>query len=488
MGILHCDYTDEIAASLAKLWQEKDMSVTSAANFYNNLQERRTITPTRDPASFNINMIQIYPALNQAINKWFDCPIINKSEHDIQLWWNNLDWSFWSGKKIPKFTTIPHDTHSHPLENGRKPDCSHIALGCSKSQYTVVCLNDLKSRDGMFNADDKGKVIDLSKSFFDVQRSFRSGGMTSYLCDGDKIMFFLYDGTSVLESAPMPLQGEGGLWLLSLLTTSIDALGYRLPHISVNSQTLRIEGFLGHGNFNNAFKGTGMRGVVGPIVIRQIKGAEGGKRISESEIYAHKHIMSAFESQGISRHVIQLLFVSDCGTALIEQPVCKAIATPISRFFLSKSQLLQVVQIGSALKDADSVHLDLRPSNFLVEGETVVLSDLGSMVILEGKGSRSEAQLSGTTKYGSPGMLHHLCHSTPHDPCFADDYHSVLRILYVSVIRGAYERLHDINSVDSLQITRFWEGAFSAPFWASYAHSIDSVDYTLLKHLVEEIV
>mmetsp|Transcript_14470 Transcript_14470/g.19822 ORF Transcript_14470/g.19822 Transcript_14470/m.19822 type:complete len:568 (-) Transcript_14470:262-1965(-) len=461
-----------------------DMSVTSAANFY--YSREKSIQVVRDEAArFNIDLMNSYPALEKNIESWFKCPSSNKSEHEIQMWWNNLSWNFWSGKmRTRKFTTIPCDTHSKPLENGRKPDCSHIAIGCSESQYSVVCLNDLKRREGIFNADDKGKVIDLTKAIYDVQRPFRSGGLTSYLCDGDIIMFFLYEEGSILESVPMPLAGTGGHWLLSLLTTDIGMLGFRLPSIAINGVNIKIEGFLGHGGFNNAFKGSGASsGIREPVVIRQIKGASEGKQVSETEIALHKQIMEAFRLDNKSKHVIQLLAVSDCGTALIEQPVCQSIATPIESYFLSKRQLHEIVDIADTLKRANCVHLDLRPSNFLLDGETVVLCDMGSLVLLS---ELPRAPLTGTTKYGSPGMLQHLCNNTQHhDLSYSDDFHSVLRVLFVSVVRGAYERLNRIGTTEVNEITAFWQRAFNGPLWKQYLMYAEASDYSKLHDLVE---
>ena len=412
------------------------------------------------------------------ISEFFYCPQMNQSEHEVQLWWNGLDWSFWDRKMTGrKFTTFCEDTHSHPLENNRKPDCSHIAKGCVKSMYTVVVLNDLKLREGMFNADDKGKVIDLSKDFYDAQGPMRSGGLTSYLCDGDKIMFFLYSNGAVLESAPMELSGLGGLWLLSLLTTDIERLGYCLPKIKVKGSKLEIREFLGQGYFNNAFLGADGR------VIRQTKNRS---QVSKREIAVHQHVTKAFTDAGKGQNIVHILTVSDCGTALIESPACKIIATPIQNFFLSREQLHQVINIGAALKSAKCVHLDLRPSNFLLHGDTVVLSDLGSAVLLTDRAT-FPASLSGTTKYGSPGMLQHLIEGERHEPCLADDYHSIIRVIYVSVVRGAYEQLHAIAPDDSEGITTFWRAALNRPLWEECVGdaAMERCNYEELRVLVE---
>jgi hypothetical protein len=339
----------------------------------------------------------------------------------------------------------------------------------------------------MFNADDKGKAIDLSRTFYKVQLPFRSAGLTSYLCDGENIIFFLVgdEHTPVLETPPMPLVGVGGWWLLSMLTTDISSLGFSLPKITVGREAAVIEGFLGQGGFNNVFQGT-VAGIAGPVVIRMIKDAG---IVSKSEIDSHQRIMKAFQSMGMGRHLVQLIAVSDCGSALIERPVCKVIATPISSFFLSKRQLHEIVQIGSALKMVGAVHLDMRPSNLLLNGDTVVLSDLGSLVLppLLTTDNYPPLALSGTTKYGSPGMLQHLCKGYPHTPCFADDFHSILRVLFVSTARGVYERLQAISATNAEEIAAFWQRAFAGPMWTKYLGYADTSAYDQLHALVDDV-
>jgi hypothetical protein len=171
--------------------------------------------------------------------------------------------------------------------------------------------------------------------------------------------------------------------------------------------------------------------------------------------------------------------------------VCKIIATPISSFFLSKRQLHEIVQIGSALKKAGAVHLDMRPSNLLLDGDTVVLSDLGSLVLLPLPAAADDNPhlvLSGTTKYGSPGMLQHLCDGYPHAPCYADDFHSILRVLFVSTARGVYERLQIISATDAKEIAAFWQKAFAGPMWRNYLDGCAvAADYDRLHALVEDV-
>lgn len=469
-------------------------SVTTASKFYNELVQSRRVDVAgksgRELSATDFNIMLLQPmnpkssdTLNKHINSWFDCKKDkNCPEAEVQQWFNDLDWKFWDTKPTfgRKFTTRPVDTHSSPLENGRKPDCSHIALGMTVSQYSLVSLNDLKSRGGSFNADDKGKVLDLSQAFFDCQSPLGRKSITSYLLDGDKIMFFLYQGASlpILESVPMEIRGIGGLWLLSLLSTPVETLGFRLPRITAEGKDIRVSGFLGSGNFNNAFIGSWNSE---DVVVRQLKSM---KDVDPIELDIHRKLIAEFKAHNKSKHIVNILAVSDCRTAMIQQPVCSPIAYPASTFALNKKQLLEVILIAQTVKDAGYVHLDLRPTNLLLNGKTVVLCDFGSAVK---EGVNDGRPLSGTSKYASPGMLQHLLSLHPHIPSFDDDYHSVLRIIYVSLMRGAYEDLSAISVTDLDAISKFWHRAFAPRVWKVEHQQVSGSDYGRLRELVESL-
>jgi hypothetical protein len=60
-------------------------------------------------------------------------------------------------------------------------------------------------------------------------------------------------------------------------------------------------------------------------------------------------------------------------------------------------------------------------------------------------------------------------------------------VIYVSVVRGAYEQLHDINTNDVEGITTFWRAALGRPLWDEYVRdvAVRSCDYEKLRVLVE---
>lgn len=471
-----------------------ELSVTSAANLYGCFKANNAFSAGHTDASlFNIVLLQQTNTIIKSIMEFFKCNLDAKSpEHKVQLWWNKLKWERWARANNVVLTMKSYDTHNNPLENGRKPDASFVPVFCALSCFTVVSLLDLKSRgDRHFSPDDKGKVIDLTKTLYEEQQSYRSGGVTSFLCNGDTVIFFIYDGKTLKESCPMNLRGLGGLWIMSMLTTNVKRLGFGFPSIFVHGKEMRITGFLGHGMSNNVFRAQYVK--VGGCVegeeefaVRQTKC---GSLVSELEIRLHEELQMVFENDGILQHMVQIVEKSDCGTALIETPVCYSCALPTSSFTFNRGQLKQIVKIGVALQKAGMVHLDLRISNLLINCDNlIVLADMGSLVKLsEEYDQQRNVALSGTTKYGSPGMLKHLCSNHPHTPSAADDCHSILRVIYVSTMRGAYERLFAINVTDETAIAAFWASAFSSPFWARYVRIADRCDYSELDQLVDLI-
>ena len=80
--------------------------------------------------------------------------------------------------------------------------------------------------------------------------------------------------------------------------------------------------------FDNVFQGT-VDGIAGSVVIRQIKN-NGGLFSQSSEIDSHRRIMDAlFQGIGMGQHLIhQLIALSNCGSTLIERPVCETSQLP----------------------------------------------------------------------------------------------------------------------------------------------------------------
>lgn len=225
--------------------------------FYKTLQQNKQVTISRNAEDF---LIIINPNIDiKKKNEMFakNAPRGTATEIQIQNWFNKLNWESMG----LTYTTFSFDTHVKPLTNGRKPDASHIGRGYAKSEFNVACVCDLKNRDknkDSFSPDDKGKAVALAQSIWNTQKEIRTAGVPSYLCDGTVIMFFIYSEdssgyASVRESPPLYLNPgqndavDGGVWLLSLLTTPIVNLGLKLPIVKVSDRLLPWYGYLGSG-------------------------------------------------------------------------------------------------------------------------------------------------------------------------------------------------------------------------------------------------
>lgn len=244
-------------------------------------------------------------------------------EAGVQKWFNELDWSHLG----LKYTTFSCDTHAKPLSNGRKPDASHMGAGYAKSVTNVAVVCDLKkttnevastSGSSDFSKDDKGKALDLAQATLKEQKHLRSAGIPCYLCDGVHIQFFLYEESRdnvprVIESPVMLLVGnggvrDGGVWLISLLTTSLRHLGISLPDVIVSGKPLPIYGLLGVGGSSrvllSVYEGE-------QVAVKWRVSTEVDYSISDSEFEIQR---TAQQVPGLN--VPRIVVRSDCGECL----------------------------------------------------------------------------------------------------------------------------------------------------------------------------
>jgi len=239
--------------------------------YYQSLKENKHILASANPKDF---LIDFNGSVNiSKKNAMFSKgqPTTATLEAGVQKWFNELEWH----KMDIQYSTFSYDTHAKPLANGRKPDASLMGTGCAKSITNVAIVCDLKrttlesnstSGSADFSSVDKGKALDLAQSTLKEQKHLRSAGVPCYLCDGVHIQFFLYSEQQdkiprVVESPVMLLVGaggtrDGGVWLLSLLSTPLRALGIVLPDVYIAGEQLPIHGLLGIGGTSRVMKST----------------------------------------------------------------------------------------------------------------------------------------------------------------------------------------------------------------------------------------
>lgn len=110
-----------------------------------------------------------------------------------------------------------------------------------------------------------------------------------------------------------------------------------------------------------------------------------------------------------------------------------------------------------------------------------MLSDFGSIVnITQGT---YPIPYSGTSKYAS-GRILDLLSIDPNvsiEPQYADDIESVLKVIYVSVMRRAYGDLRKIHYSNYAGIRDFWRPRMTAAVWAN------KVTFTDLRTLIDDL-
>jgi hypothetical protein len=97
----------------------------------------------------------------------------------------------------------------------------------------------------------------------------------------------------------------------------------------------------------------------------------------------------------------------------------------------------------------------------------IMVSDFGSIIDISS--GASPIPYSGTSKYASGRILDLLSTNPdlPIEPQYADDIESVLKVIYVSVMRKAYRDLRTIRYDDYARIREFWRPRMTAAVWAN---------------------
>ena len=142
----------------------------------------------------------------------------------------------------------------------------------------IACLGSLKSRraagnEGKFSDEEKGGVLNFADALVRKQPWRAHGGSLArvvvFLSDGAHIVFFEFTFrvearsselnvkmAAVRESAPLPLDGEGGAYLAGLTVAPLAALGHALPQCEFDGETMDLSAYLGVGATSAGFAGT----------------------------------------------------------------------------------------------------------------------------------------------------------------------------------------------------------------------------------------
>lgn len=465
---------------------EPTMSRTPTANahFYQDLIVRRRPTVTERPEFFGLNLAKIhYHGLRrQPIHvKFFESLTqgTGSNENTFRAAWFAKDWYKGLKRKYNITSTVMIDGHCKPIE-GRKPDCVHYIEGFSPSVMVIPVVGDLRRpRDGSpFPSDDaRGRVLRFCK-FAHNRQHFRQGlGIYGYLSDGEKIVFYLYRADyNILESPLMPLAGVGGLWLISLLLKTKEQFGYTNWNVTFKQNPLFIEDFLGSGGSADVLK-CRLVGFTEKVALKVFKYPE-EKIERERDAIDYFHRVPNFPKDNI----VSCIGMTDRYEALILSPVATDITTLNYFPGYTHDQLLELIDVIEAIHFKKQVFRDIRPQNILIKHDLhIMLSDFGSIVnITQGT---YPIPYSGTSKYAS-GRILDLLSIDPNvsiEPQYADDIESVLKVIYVSVMRRAYGDLRKIHYSNYAGIRDFWRPRMTAAVWAN------KVTFTDLRTLIDDL-
>jgi serine/threonine protein kinase len=144
----------------------------------------------------------------------------------------------------------------------------------------------------------------------------------------------------------------------------------------------------------------------------------------------------------MKEYVVDVIGKTDDNLAVILQPVCEDISR--RDLLYTGDQLIQIINVVCEINIICKLSLrDLRPSNILVQNNgNICIIDFCSVVAMD-----QVVPYYGTSKFASSRILEYLSSNVITFPIqFGDDYHSLVRLCYVSMISGAYPQLKRLES------------------------------------------
>ncbi len=244
------------------------------------------------------------------------------------------------------------------------------------------------------------------------------------------------------------VKNKGGIWL------------HQLEHFTFNGNPLTVVDFLGSGGSADVFKCSHADQNVAVKIFKSR-----GEHI-ETERAAIDYFQSIPNFP--SNRIVSCLGVTDEREGLILSPVALDI-TCVDYFpGYTRDQLSELINVVEAIHQQQRVFRDIRPQNILIRDDMhIMVSDFGSIIDISS--GASPIPYSGTSKYASGRILDLLSTNPdlPIEPQYADDIESVLKVIYVSVMRKAYRDLRTIRYDDYARIREFWRPRMTAAVWAN---------------------
>eukprot|EP01040_Poterioochromonas_malhamensis_P003280 gene3280-3497_t len=507
------------------------VSPLSHAEYYHTLEEGNLIHMAMDASDFHIKprtppFARVWHTTKNDFHKFLN-KIVSRDastgkESQLQeAWMKDGDWCAFFGISS---TSKMHDTSKSPLSSGRKPDIVHVVPGHYPSEVSIVAVGDLKrlktKRKGMkketatvesigqrnsnevpakeaaeeefenfletnFSPDSKGRALYFARVIYEAQPFRRNHGVVSYTSNGNSIMFFLYSPTRILQSPPLSLKSIGGEWYFGLMTTNLKDFGMVLPSVNYEGLDKKIFEISLHECLGSGGSGVvylcSCAGIEGQFVMKYFEDQEALNRELEN-------LNLIRQSTRFVDLVIRSIGLTIDKRGLLLNPICKDLSSSFDLGYTG-FQLIQLIRLVEDINNRSLVLRDLRPSNVVIQSDgSICLIDLGSVVRHD-----DFAPYEGTSKFASDRILKLLCEfaKTPRvsgwmvNADIEDDYHSLVKICYVSIVARSYARLRLISSFDYPAIVRFWEERLSCESWKRLE---EKVDYRKLIEFVEHLI
>jgi hypothetical protein len=422
-------------------------------------------------------------------------PEIGASEtQEVQPWWECVTKNL---KDDPNLKIDLQDEHKHPTIGDRKPDLIGWEKRKPHNPYYIVVVGELKGRrkEGKdnFTDEEKGKMESFLEDLIHDYQQHRVQ-VTGFLSDGYLIQFFLLENHNnnlkLWETPVYLLNGEGGEYLIGLLSTVPSQLGMQSP-LQVNNQEVFLNKVLGLGGSSVVYEGTYNNKTV---VVKHFRPNNNNKLISE--------VNNLKLVEKLGDNVTKHLYTTDDKSALLLSPVGIQLASILDDYkntnkIVANSFIFNnVISILEKVHKIQLVHRDITLSNiFILEKEDsgvksklVFLNDWGCAVPMG-----VQTTFSGSLQFAPDRVLKLMLSLNDlviqYEPRPEDDLEMLVKCLS-SRINPEFERWRTVPSTVSgiKKLFEFWQQQLSPNFWKNMLHLAQQLDYGEMKNKIMEFL
>ena len=499
--------TEEVKMALSSTGQ-LSLSTRTLAELYRDAMSTQRLQLGQLPTWFA-------PDPEASMRAWTRLPP-NTSEEKVQKEFELGVLPLAAASRNPTLVLLGSSTS--PTIGTRKPD----VVGCVAAPFApdladarplsrfvthIACVGSLKARraagnEGKFSDDEKGGALSFADALVRKQPWRAHDGsfarVVVFLSDGAHIVFFEctfrvevrsselhVEMAAVRECAPLPLDGEGDMYLAGLTLAPLATLGHALPQCEVDGEAVDLSAYLGVGATSAGFAGTwrgdavvfkhyhaAMQCDVAQCELKALLAAAGvpgvcalrgqaanGLLLAPLGVVTYSlHVRASSAPRAPAPAGLWSLARSTADPGVPEMPMPRAATDPM---LPSATEFCDLVDALAGLHAVGWVHRDPRPTNFFRDAAgSFFLADLGSAAPIGDETVWIDDERPWAPQYGPLAVLRAVAAGVAQPlPAPAHDFEQVARLAYASSSRAA-----ETMPAQGSELCKWWEQQDKTPF------------------------